>query len=131
MKKGFVLNIEEETEKNTDYRRVLYTGNYMQLVVMNIKPGDEIGSEVHGLDQFIRVEEGMGIAMLNNGDTKYELKEDFAIIIPAGTMHNIINSGDSDLKVYTIYSHPEHKEGTIQKTKADEAEEHFDGTTTE
>ena len=130
MKKGFITNIEEETLKNEDYRRVLYTAEYSQLVVMSIEPGDEIGEEVHALDQFIRIEAGNGTAVLNKSD-EHELKEDFAIVIPAGTQHNVINTGDVSLKLYSIYSPPEHKDGTIHETKAEEQEEHFDGTTTE
>jgi len=129
--KGYVTNIEKMTTENTDYRRVLYTAKNTQLVVMNIQPGDEIGNEVHELDQFIRVEEGRGKAILNNGENEYELEDDFAIIIPAGSWHNIINTGDRELKLYTLYSPPEHKDGTVHKTKADEKEEHFDGQTTE
>lgn len=129
--KGFVVNIEKETEGNSDYRRVLYTTKNTQLVVMSIEPGDEIGNEVHELDQFIRVEEGKAQAILNNGEDVYELEDDFAIIIPSGTWHNVINTGDKPLKLYTLYSPPEHKDGTVHKTKADEQEEHFDGITTE
>jgi len=128
--KGFIVNIEEETIKNEDYRRVLYTGRYSQLVVMNIAPGDEIGNEIHGLDQFIRIEEGEAKVILNNTDEN-EIKDDYAIVIPANTWHNVINTGDKPLKLYTVYSPPEHKNGTIHKTKSDESEEHFDGETSE
>jgi len=129
--KGYVVNIEKETKNNSDYRRVLYTAKNSQLVVMSIEPGDEIGNEMHELDQFIRIEEGNAKAILNNGETEYELEDDFAIIVPAGTWHNIINTGDEPLKLYSVYSPPEHKDGTVHKTKADEQEEHFDGVTTE
>jgi len=129
--KGYLTNIEQATKENTDYRRVLYTAKNTQLVLMCLKPGEEIGNEVHELDQFIRVEEGNAKAVLNNGETEYELEDDFALIIPAGTWHNVINTGDKPLKIYTLYSPPEHKDGTVHKTKADEQEEHFDGTTTE
>jgi len=129
--KGYITNIEETTKQNTDYRRVLYTAKNTQLVVMNLQPGEEIGNEVHELDQFIRIEEGNAKAILNNGENEYDLKDDIAIIIPAGAWHNIINTGDKELKLYTLYSPPEHKEGTVHKTKADEKEEHFDGVTTE
>lgn len=129
--KGYVTNIEKTTKENEDYRRVLYTATKSQLVVMSIQPGDEIGNEVHDLDQFIRIEEGAAKAVLNNGENEYELEDDFAIVIPAGTWHNIINTGDEVLKLYTIYSPPEHKDGTVHATKADEEEEHFDGQTTE
>lgn len=130
-KKGYVINIEKETKENTDYRRVLYTAENTQLVVMSLEPGDEIGNEVHELDQFIRVEEGEAKAVLNNGDNEYKLEDDFALIIPSGTWHNVVNTGDKPLKLYTLYSPPEHKDGTVHATKADEKEEHFDGETTE
>ena len=129
--KGFAANIEEVTIKNTDYRRVLYTARNTQLVVMNLKPGEEIGNEIHTLDQFIRVEQGRAKAILNNGETEYDLQSEWAIIIPAGIYHNIINTGDSDLKLYTLYSPPEHLKDTVQPTKADEKEDHFDGITSE
>ena len=128
---GYTTNIEETTVSNTDYRRVLYTSRYTQLVVMNVKPGGEIGNEVHGLDQFIRIEEGEAKAILDNGAVEYELKDDWAIVIPAGTWHNIINTGKTDLKLYTLYSPPEHEDGVVQPTKADEKEEHFNGRTTD
>ncbi len=122
-------NIEEETLNNTDYRRVVFTGRYMQLVLMSLKAGEEIGNEVHGLDQFIRVEKGQAKLVLNNTE-EFAMTDDFVVIIPAGTWHNVINTGDADLKLYSIYTHPEHKDGVVQPTKADEKEEHFDGITT-
>ena len=128
-KKGYVINIEKETLENENFRKVLYTSNYSQLVVMSIEPGDDIGMEVHGLDQFIRIESGKGKAILNGQE--YEIEDDWAVVIPAGVEHNIVNTGDKPLKLYTIYSPPEHKEGTIHKTKKDVEEEHFDGKTTE
>lgn len=124
------MDIEGETLKNTDYRRVLYTGRYSQLVVMSIKPGEEIGNEMHGLDQFIRLEQGKAKLVLNNKD-EHEVHADDAFVVPAGTWHNVINMGDEDLKLYTVYSPPNHKDGTVHKTKADEKEEHFEGKTTE
>lgn len=124
----YLGNIEQETIDNTDYRRVIYTGNYTQLVLMSIEPGDEIGSEVHGLDQFIRAEKGSGKVILHGSD-EYELAAEHAVIIPAGMEHNVINTGDEALKVYSLYSLPEHKHGTVHTTKADEQEEHFDGVT--
>ncbi len=127
--KGYVTNIEEETLNNEDYRRVLYTAKNSQLVLMNIKPGDEIGEEVHELDQFLRFEEGEGKAILDG--VEHEVKDGTAVVVPAGMKHNFINTGDTDLKLYTVYSPPEHKDGVIEKTKADEYEEHFDGKTTE
>lgn len=130
--KGFATNIEKATVENENYRKVLYTAKHSQLVVMSIEPGGEIGNEVHeDLDQFIRVEEGRAQAVLNNGETTYDLEDDWAIVIPGGTWHNIINTGDRPLKLYTVYSPPEHKEGTVHPTKAQEEEEHFDGQTTE
>ena len=127
--KGFITNIEKATLDNTDYRRVLYTAPNIQLVLMSIEPGDEIGEEVHELDQFIRVESGSGTVILNG--TKRNLEDDDCVIIPRGTTHNVINSGSKALKLYSLYGPPEHKDGTVHKTKADDAEEHFDGKTTE
>lgn len=127
--KGYILNIEEETLKNEDYRRVLYTGKNSQLVLMNIKPGDEIGEEVHQLDQFFRFEEGEGKVVID--DVEHMVSDDFAVIVPAGAKHNVINTGETDLKLYTLYSPPEHKDGVVVHSKAEEVEEHFDGITTE
>jgi mannose-6-phosphate isomerase-like protein (cupin superfamily) len=127
--KGYILNIEAETLSNTDYRRVLYTAKNSQLVLMSIKPGDEIGEEVHHLDQFIRIEGGSGKAVMDGEE--HDLCTDHAIIVPAGMRHNVINTGDVDLKLYTIYSPPEHRDGIVEEKKADEIEEHFDGNTSE
>ncbi len=127
--KGYILNIEAETLNNTDYRRVLYTAKNSQLVLMSIKPGDAIGEEVHHLDQFIRIEGGSGKAVMDGEE--HDLCTDHAIIVPAGMRHNVINTGDVDLKLYTIYSPPEHRDGIVEETKADEIEEHFDGKTSE
>lgn len=129
--KGFTENIEKITLENSDYRRVVYTSHYTQLVLMNLQPGEEIGNEIHGLDQFIRVEQGRAKVVLNNGETEYDLEDDWIVIIPSGNHHNVINTGDSELKLYTLYSPPEHSKDTVQPTKADEKEEHFDGRTTE
>jgi mannose-6-phosphate isomerase-like protein (cupin superfamily) len=129
--KGYIANIEDETKNNKDYRRVLYTGRYSQLVVMSLEPGEEIGNEIHGLDQFIRIEEGRARVVLNNGEVEKEVEDDWAIVIPAGTWHNVVNTGNEVLKLYTIYSPPEHRDGVVQVTKADEEEEHSDGTVTE
>lgn len=126
---GFITNIEEETIKNTDYRRVLFTSHYSQLVLMSLKPGEEIGNEVHGLDQFIRIEQGQAEAIIDNGETKKQLQSDDIIIVPAGTWHNLVNNGEQDLKLYTLYSPPEHAFDTVQPTKADEEEDHFTGHT--
>lgn len=127
--KGYIINIEENTLKNTDYRRVLYTAKHSQLVLMSIDPGDEIGEEIHHLDQFIRIEQGNAKVILD--DVSHDIVADYAVVIPAGTKHNVINIGDESLKLYTVYSPPEHRDGVIEHTKEDEVEEHFDGRTTE
>ncbi len=127
--KGYVDNIEKVTLENADYRRVLYTARDMQLVVMALQPGEEIGMEVHELAQFIRLEQGRGIAILDG--VEHAISDDYAVVIPAGTEHNIVNTGDDVMKLYSIYAPPEHKDGTVHSTKADEREEHFDGVTTE
>ena len=130
--KGFVDDIEDLTESNKDFRRVLYTGKNLQLVLMSLKAGEEIGEEVHaGHDQFFRVEKGKGEVWIDGERTK--IKSDDAIIVPAGAKHNVINTGDKSLKLYTLYGPPDHKDGVVHKTKADAeaSEEHFDGTTTE
>ena len=129
--KGFVQNIEDVTVKNDEFRRVLYTAKNCQLVVMALKPKEEIGAEVHKLDQFFRVEEGSGEAVLNGVRTA--IRAGFAVIVPAGTNHNIINTGSIPLKLYTIYAPPNHRDGVVHHTRADaEADnEHFDGKTTE
>lgn len=113
---GYLDNIEQETLGNENYRKVLYTGPNMQLVVMSLELNEEIGMEVHAEhDQFIRVEQGAARVMLN--DETLELNEDEAVIIPAGTKHNVVNIGDDLLKLYTIYTPPEHPEGTVQEAK--------------
>lgn len=127
--KGYITNIEEATLKNTDYRRVLYTTKNSQLVVMSLAKGVEIGEETHELDQFIRVEQGVAKVVLDG--VEHEIAGDMAVVIPAGTRHNVLNEGEIELKLYSIYSPPEHKDGTIHPTKAEEKEEHFDGETTE
>ncbi len=130
--KGFIDDIEDLTEANTDFRRVLYTGKKMQLVLMALKPGEEIGEEVHeDRDQFFRIEEGEGEVVIDATRTK--AKEDHAIIVPAGARHNLINTGDEPLLLYTIYAPPQHRDGLVQKTKKDAEvqKEYFDGKTTE
>ena len=130
--KGFVEDIEELTEGNKDFRRVLYTGKHLQLVLMALKPGEEIGEEVHAdHDQFFRVEKGSGEVLIDGVRTA--IKGDDGIIVPAGAEHNIVNTGDKLLQLYTIYGPPEHIDGTIHRTKADAeaSHEHFDGRTTE
>ncbi len=127
--KGYIANIEKATLENTDYRRVLYTAKNSQLVLMCVMPGDEIGEEVHQHDQFIRVEEGEGKVIFDGVEQAFFAE--FAFVIPGGTRHNVINTGTVPLKLYSVYSPPEHKDGTVHKTMADEKEEHFDGMTTE
>lgn len=127
--KGYITDIEKATTENTDYRRVLYTAKHSQLVLMCVMPGDEIGEEVHHLDQFIRIEEGEADVTLDG--VLHHVSASDAIVIPEGTRHNVINSGTGPLKLYSIYSPVEHKDGTVHKTKADAIEEHFDGVTTE
>ena len=128
--KGFVDDIEELTMNNDLYRKVLYTGKNLQLVLMTLQPGEEIGEEVHeGHDQFFRIEEGKGKVVID-GQT-HAIEDDDAVIVPAGARHNVINSGDQPLRLYTIYGPPEHRDGVVHATKQDEQEEHFDGKTTE
>lgn len=114
---GYNGNIEEKTLANENFREVLFTGKYAQLVVMCLQPNEDIGMEVHpGVDQFFRIEDGEGKAILNNEE--FNFKNGDAIIVPAGTQHNIINTSSTDkLKLYTIYSPSNHREGTIHKTK--------------
>ena len=130
--KGFVDDIEKLTEENGDFRRVLYTGHNLQLVLMAIPPGEEIGSEVHeDRDQFFRIEAGEGEVWIDGACNK--VKADDGIIVPQGARHNVVATGSEPLKLYTIYGPPEHVDGTVHKTKAeaDAAHEHFDGKTTE
>jgi mannose-6-phosphate isomerase-like protein (cupin superfamily) len=121
---GYVTNIEQNTLENEDYRRVLFTGPNTQLVLMTLQPGDEIGLEVHEEhDQFIRVEAGSGTAVLNGQE--HHLEDGTAVVIPAGVEHNVINSSRSEaLRLYTLYSPPEHPDGTIHRAKADEPADH-------
>ena len=128
--KGFIDNIERLTTDNTDYRRVLYTGKHLQLVLMTLQPGEEIGSEVHRThDQFLRVESGRGEVVID--DVPHPIEDDDAVIVPAGARHNVVNTGTAPLQLYTLYGPPEHRDGVVQATKADEFDEHFDGKTTE
>lgn len=129
--KGFVKDIEGIAVKSEDFRRVLYTAKNVQLVTMALKPGEEIGAEVHHLDQFFRVEAGTGEAVLDGAHTA--ISPGFAVLVPAGARHNIINTGTSPLKLYTLYSPPNHRDGVVHRTRAEaEADtEHFDGKTTE
>ena len=129
--KGFVQNIEDIAVKNEDFRHVLYTARNCQLVVMALKPKEEIGMEVHKLDQFFRVEEGIGEAILDGIRTP--ISAGFAVLVPAGANHNIINTGNVPLKLYTLYAPPNHREGVVHQSRADAEKdnEHFDGKTTE
>lgn len=129
--KGFVQNIEDIVNKNKEFRRVLYTARNIQLVVMSLNPKEEIGMELHELDQFFRVEEGTGEALLEGIRT--ELSTGFVLLVPAGTTHNIINTGNVPLKLYTLYAPPNHRDGVVHhtRTEAEKDNEHFDGKTTE
>lgn len=129
--KGFVTNIEKDTENNNFFRKVIFTAKNSQLVLMSLKPGEEIGVEVHNnLDQFFRFEDGEGKVVIEG--VEFPVEDGFAVVIPAGTEHNVINTSPNEpLKLYTIYSPPNHKDGTIHQTKqeAEALEEHFDGKT--
>ena len=121
---GYVTNIERATLTNEDFRRVLFTGPNTQLVLMMLRPGEEIGLETHaGHDQFIRVEAGKGVAVLNG--SRHQLSNGSAVVIPAGVEHNIVNTAtDEPLRLYTLYSPPEHADGTVHHTKRDAAAAH-------
>lgn len=131
--KGYIDNIEKQTLENNAFRKVLYTTERSQLVLMTLKPGEDIGMEVHGEnDQFIRVESGTGKAIL--GGVEHAVEDGSAIVVPAGAEHNLINTSDTDvLQLYTIYSPAHHKHGTVHTTKeeAESDDEHFDGVTSE
>jgi mannose-6-phosphate isomerase-like protein (cupin superfamily) len=129
--KGYVQDIESVATGNDDFRRVLYTARNCQLVVMALKPQEDIGAEVHKLDQFFRVEQGHGEAVLNG--VKTAIKAGYAVVVPAGERHNIINPGTEPLKLYTIYSPPNHRDGVVHHTRADAGAdtEHFDGKTSD
>jgi mannose-6-phosphate isomerase-like protein (cupin superfamily) len=129
--KGFVKDIEGLAVKNEEFRQVLYTAKNCQLVLMALKPNEEIGAEVHKLDQFFRIEEGSGEAVLDGIRTA--ISDGFAVVVPAGMNHNIINTGSVPMKLYTLYAPPNHRDAVVHHTRADaEADsEHFDGKTTE
>lgn len=130
--KGFVDDLEGMTEENSNFRRVVYTGHQLQLVLMSLKPGEEIGEEVHkDRDQFFRVEQGHGEVLIDGHKT--QIKSNFGIVVPAGSRHNIKNTGEKPLKVYTLYGPPEHADGAVHATKADAeaSKKHFAGQTTE
>lgn len=129
---GFITNIEKDTLNNDNFRKVLYTGKNSQLVLMSLKPGEDIGEEIHkDTDQFFRVDSGSGIVVINDKETPVE--NGFAVVVPQGAKHNVINNGKEPLKLYSIYSPPHHRFDVVHKTKEDaEADkEHFDGKTTE
>jgi mannose-6-phosphate isomerase-like protein (cupin superfamily) len=124
---GYVTNIEEKTLENNKFRQVLFTAPHSQLVLMTLKSGEDIGTEVHNdVDQFFRVESGTGKAVLDGQE--HEIKDGSAVVVPAGTEHNIINQGEEPLRLYTIYSPPHHPDGTVHETKEEameaEKEEH-------
>jgi mannose-6-phosphate isomerase-like protein (cupin superfamily) len=131
--KGFVISLESETKKNSDFRRVLYTGKHSQLVLMSLKPGEEIGMETHSdVDQFFRFDDGEGKVIIDG--VEHPVKNGTGVVVPAGAKHNVINtSKQKELKLYTIYSPPEHQDNVVRHTKAEALakEEHFDGKTTE
>lgn len=130
--KGFIINIENAAKENNFFRKVLYTAKNSQIVLMCLAPGQDIGEEVHELDQFIRIEEGRGKAVLNGAE--YEIEDGSSIVIPQGATHNILNtSNEKELKIYTIYSPPNHRDGVTHKTKEEAMsdEEHFDGQLSE
>ncbi len=121
--KPFVVNIEEAAKRNDNFRIALWTGSHLQLTLMSINVGEDIGLEVHpNLDQFIRIEEGQGFAVMGNSkhnmDFQRNVSDGYAIIIPAGTWHNVVNTGNRPLKLYSIYAPPQHPRGTVHKTKA-------------
>ena len=129
--KGYVTNIEKLSLKNNNFRKVLYTDKNSQLVLMSLIAGEEIGEEIHDVDQFLRVEKGVGSAILN--DVSHKITDGSVIVVPAGTKHNIVNSDSGSMKLYTLYMPPHHRDGIIHKTKAEAKAdmEHFDGKITE
>jgi mannose-6-phosphate isomerase-like protein (cupin superfamily) len=130
--KGYITNIESLSLENKNFRKVLYTDKNSQLVLMSLLPHEEIGEEVHDVDQFLRVEKGTGVAILN--DNPHTISDGSVIVVPAGTKHNIINTAEDQMKLYTLYMPPHHKDGTIHATKADaekDTTDEFDGRTSE
>lgn len=131
-KKGYVANIEKLTLANTDFRHVLYTGKHSQLVLMSLRPGEDIGMEVHDtVDQFFRFEAGEGVVYIDG--VQHKVKDGDCAIVPSGAQHNVVNTGKKELKLYTIYSPPEHIDKTIRHTKkdAENMPEEYDGKPTE
>ena len=132
--KGYVDNLETQTTGNKDFRRVAYTGKHLQLVLMTLQPGDEIGAETHdGIDQFFRFEEGQGVVDIDG--VEHRVEDGSGVIVPSGALHNVRNTGSVPLKLYSLYGPPEHKDGVVQATKAEADKRHpheeFDGKTTE
>ena len=129
--KGYISNIEKETLENDNYRKVLYTGKNSQLVLMSLEPNEEIGEEIHEVDQFLRIEQGNGKAVLDG--VEHEISDGSSVLVPVGAKHNIVNGSEGKMKLYTIYSPAEHKKDTLHKTKEDamnDLEDNFDGETT-
>lgn len=131
--KGYIHDIEDATRRNSDFRHVAYTAKHMQLVLMALKPGEEIGEEIHDVDQFFRIETGVGDVVIDG--QRSLITRDSVVIVPAGARHNVINTGSGPLKLFTIYSPPHHRDALVEETKAeaeaDEGEEWFDGHTSE
>lgn len=130
--KGYVNNIEQLSLANKNFREVIYTDKNLQLVLMSLLPGEEIGMEVHKLDQFLRVEKGTGRAILDG--VSHDISDGFVIVVPQGTEHNIVNDGSDEMNLYTLYTPPNHKDGTVHHTKAEaeaDESEHWQGETTE
>ncbi len=130
--KGYVNNIEKLAKENVNFRTVLYTAHYSQLVLMSLLPGEEIGAETHGLDQFFRVESGTGKAVLDG--VEHLIVDGSAVVVPAGTLHNIVNTSTTEpMKLYTLYSPPDHEDALVHATKADAMayDKPFHGKTTE
>ena len=131
--KGYVANIQQHTLGNTDFRRVVYTANHLQLVLMTLQPGEDIGAETHAhVDQFFRVEKGSGTITIDG--TTSPITEDTAMLVPAGATHNVSNTGQEPLQLYTLYGPPNHNDSTVQATKTNakkQESEHFNGMTTE
>ncbi len=130
--KGYITNIEKLSLENDNFRKVLYTDKNSQLVLMSLLAGEEIGEEMHGVDQFLRIEQGVGKAILDG--TSHDIVDGSAVLVPSGTLHNIINTGSSSMKLYTLYMPPHHKDGTVHKTKEEaeaDTDDEFDGQTSE
>lgn len=130
--KGYITNIEKASLENENFRKVLYTDKNIQLVLMSLLPSEEIGEEVHTVDQFLRIEQGAGKAILEG--VSQDIADGSSIVVPAGTKHNVVNTGTNSMKLYTLYTPPHHRDGVIHKTKAEgeaDTTDEFDGKTTE